>query len=237
MNKRSRALARLTATALAMSTIMLTHAAQAETSGYNQITFDTQASQTVENDEVYATLYQKIQADTPKLLATKLNRTLNAALKTAKLYPSVTATSGSQNTYPLYDDDRKIIGWTGNASVNLKSDDFAATSELVAALQNDMVIENITFGISQQKRDEIESKLMQQASTNFQHEASTLTKTWQASSYRVIAVTLNSRGNFGGYPMPVMASRSMESSVPAQSFEGGNTEMSVTANGTIELVK
>ena len=121
-------LAFITGSAFLLSAAMST--AHAEPSGYDQLTFETQVKEDIANDEVRASLYKKAQASDAKALATTLNTSINRALAIAKRYPSVTVSTGQQHTYPRYDKNDKIIGWTGQANIDLKSTDFTATSQL-----------------------------------------------------------------------------------------------------------
>ena len=213
--------------------------AHAEPTGYDQLTFQTEVKEEVQNDEVRATMYKKAQASDAKTLATTLNTSINNAMKIAKRYPSVTVSTGQQRTYPRYDKNDKIIGWTGQASIDLKSTDFAATSQLIADLQQTLVMENLNFGVSDAKKDALEQKLMTDASRAFQQQAKNLTRAWDARGYRVVTVNLNTNNN--NYPRPMYSMRvesvAMDSAVPNQNFESGNSTISVTANGTIELSK
>ena len=213
--------------------------AHAEPTGYDQLTFQTEVKEEVQNDEVRATMYKKAQASDAKTLATTLNTSINNAMKIAKRYPSVTVSTGQQRTYPRYDKNDKIIGWTGQANIDLKSTDFAATSQLIADLQQTLVMENLNFGVSDAKKDALEQKLMTDASRAFQQQAKNLTRAWDARGYRVVTVNLNTNNN--NYPRPMYSMRAesaaMDSAVPSQNFESGNSTISVTANGTIELSK
>jgi len=213
--------------------------AHAEPTGYDQLTFQTEIKEEIQNDEVRASLYKKAQATDSKTLATTLNTSINNAMKIAKRYPSVTVSTGQQRTYPRYDKNNKIIGWTGQANIDVKSTDFSATSQLIADLQETLVMDNLNFGVSDTKKDALEQKLMTEASRAFQQQAKSLTHAWDARGYRVVNVNLNTGSN---YPRPMYSAMSMkadslESSVPSQSFESGNSTISVTANGTIELTK
>ena len=225
-----------TGTALLLTAMM--GGAHAETTGYDQLTFQAEVKEEVQNDEVRASLYKKAQATDSKTLATTLNTTINNAMKIAKRYPSVTVSTGQQTTYPRYDKNDKIIGWTGQANIDLKSTDFAATSQLIADLQETLVMDNLTFGVSDTKKDALEQKLMTDASRAFQQQAKNLTRAWDARGYRVVNVNLNTGNN---YPRPMYSAMAMKAesadSVPRQNFESGNSTISVTANGTIELTK
>ncbi|WP_058368873.1 SIMPL domain-containing protein [Psychrobacter sp. ENNN9_III] len=213
--------------------------AHAEPTGYDQLTFQTEVKEEIQNDEVRASMYKKAQATNAKTLATTLNTSINNAMKIAKRYPSVTVSTGQQRTYPRYDKNDKIIGWTGQASIDLKSTDFTATSQLIADLQETLVMENLNFGVSDAKKDALEQKLMTDASRAFQNQAKNLTRAWDARGYRVVNVNLNTGNN---YPRPMysgmrMRAEAADASVPSQNFESGNSTISVTANGTIELTK
>ncbi|MBP2280870.1 putative secreted protein [Psychrobacter sp. PL15] len=212
--------------------------AHAEPTGYDQLSFQTEVKEEVANDEVRASLYKKLQASNAKTLATNLNTSVNKALAIAKRYPSVTVSTGQQRTYPRYDKDDKIIGWTGQANIDIKSTDFAATSQLIADLQETLVMDNLNFGVSNAKKDALEQKLMTDASRAFQQQAKNLTRAWDARGYRLVTVNLNTGSN---YPRPMYSAMNMRAdsaeSVPTQNFESGNSTISVTANGTIELTK
>ena len=220
-------------------TAVMSSGAHAEPSGYDQISFQAEVKEEIANDEVRASLYKKAQATDAKTLATTLNTSVNKALAIAKRYPSVTVSSGQQRTYPRYDKNDKIIGWTGQANIDLKSTDFAATSQLIADLQETLVMDSLNFGVSDVKKDALEQKLMTDASRAFQKQAKNITRAWDARGYRVLTVNLNTGNN---YPRPMYSSMEMratsaDASVPSQSFESGNSTISVTANGTIELSK
>ncbi|MCD1278160.1 DUF541 domain-containing protein [Psychrobacter sp. CCUG 69069] len=226
-----------TGTALLLTTMM--GYAHAEPTGYDQLTFQAEVKEEIQNDEVRASLYKKAQATDSKTLATTLNTAINNAMKIAKRYPSVTVSTGQQRTYPRYDKNDKIIGWTGQANIDLKSTDFAATSQLIADLQETLVMDNLNFGVSDTKKDTLEQKLMTDASRAFQQQAKNLSRAWDARGYRVVSVNLNTGSN---YPRPMYSSMNMKAgvadeSVPSQNFESGNSTISVTANGTIELNK
>lgn len=100
-------------------------------------------------------------------------------------------------------------------------------------------MENLNFGVSDAKKDALEQKLMTEASRAFQQQAKNMTRAWDARGYRVVNVNLNTGNN---YPQPIyrtmnMKAEAADASVPSQSFESGNSTISVTANGTIELTK
>lgn len=221
------------------SGLCISLASHAEPTGYDQLSFSTEVSHEVSNDEVQASLYKKAQAKTAKDLAIQLNTAINQAMLTAKRYPSVSVSTGQQNTYPRYDKSDKIIGWTGEAYIQVKSTDMEAASQLIAELQDSLVMGGINFGVSEQRQTEIETQLKARASKAFQEQANSLARTWGASGYRLIDVTLSTNGHYQPLAMGRMYAMADAQAVPApaQNFESGNSSISVTANGKIELVR
>lgn len=223
----------LTTTAIATTT------AYASPTGYNQISYSTEVKSQITNNEVQATMYKQVEAKDAKQLATKLNTAINNALMVAKRYPTVTVTTGQNSTYPSYDKKGNIDGWTGRANLDIKSTDLEATSKLIADLQNELVLNNLNFGVSEQLQDSVKKELMTEVSKSFQQQANTLVDAWGASSYKLVSVQLNT-GNHYYQPMARNTSFAMveaAADVPAQNFESGNSTITVTANGTIELIK
>ncbi len=212
---------------------------QAETTGYDQISFMSEAKTEVVNDELYASMYQKAQAKTAKALAIKLNKTMNNAMEIAKAYPNVEVTTGQQSTYPKYDKKENIVGWTGQATVNIKSTHLDDASQLIADLQNNLVLDNLQFGVSDKRKDKIKADLLLKVAERFQNRAETISKSWGATGYRVIKVDLNT-GNSYYSPVNSFSIRGTAKGAGApasQNFASGNSKISVTANGVIELIR
>lgn len=224
-------------TLVMLSGISIISAAHAQPTGYDKISFSVKVGQEIDNDEVQARLYKKAQASSAKALAEELNTAINHALSIAKRYPSVSVNTGRQSTDPRYDENNQIIGWTGEVYLQVKSTDMKAASQLIAELQDSLVIGDIDFGVSEQRKDTIESQLKIRASYAFQEQAKSLANAWGASNYRLLNINLTANGHYQPMAMSRSAAPSMLTSVPAQNFEAGNSRISVTANGSVELVR
>ena len=213
--------------------------ALANDQAYNRISFNSEVRSEIANDEIRATMSKTAQASTAAAIAKELNSSVNAAMQIAKRYPEVTVTTGAQSTYPRYaNNSTKIIGFTGSVSINIKSNNFEKASQLIADLQSTMVMENISFGISDKLRDSEEKRLRLEAIKRFKEEATTISQAFGSSSYKIVNVSLG--GNNHYYPQPVMASMKAMDAAPvieAQNFEAGNTTLSYNANGTIEIIR
>lgn len=195
-------------------------------------------SREVKNDQMLASLFTEKTNSNPTLLAREVNLIINDAMDKAKRFPMVQITTGSQNTYPMYNEKNKLTGWRARAEVQIKSTDFKAASELAAQLQSSMQLENVSFAVSPEQRLKVENELLAEVSTAFQQRAKIIQTAWNASDYELVQLDINSN-NEQPQPYPMMYARAamkMENdAVPAQAVEGGNSRIRVNANGSIQL--
>lgn len=207
-------------------------------SDHNLINFEVSVQQEVPNNQATASLNKTASAKTPKELANKLNPIINQAIAIAKKYPSVQVSTGSQHAYPEYSKG-KIIGVTGSASLTLKSQDTDALSDLLAELQSILVLESLDFSVSDDLQKATTAKLREQATQQFQQEAQTLAKLWHAGSYRLINAQMNTSGqNFyrAKHYAYGVAVAEQASDASRQTLEAGNSTITYSINGTIQLV-
>lgn len=214
-------------------------ALNAHAQNYNQIGFEVEVVRNVANDELTATLTKSADHANAKTLANTLNSTANKALTLAQKYPNVQITTGRHHTYPRYDNKGKMNGFTGSASVNIKSQNFEEASELIAELQGFMSLENLDFGVSQSTQKAMEIELQKETIKKFSDEARTISHAFGANSYHIVKVDLSNHS--GGVSISPMMGYAMdaaaESKVAAQIYEGGESRISYGARGVIELVK
>lgn len=201
------------------------------------INLQAEASREVANDQMQATLYTELNNSNPTSLAQDINKVINEAMRQAAKYPQVQVSTGAQNTYPIYDDKNKLKGWRARAQVELKSTDFKAISDLIAALQSNMQVQSINFSISNAQRKKVENELLVEASKAFQDRAKLLQQSWQSNGYELVNLDLSTGSNV---QPPIMYARAMKAmdagaAVESQTTEAGNTEIRVNANGSIQL--
>ena len=216
--------------------VLLTQSALADQPEHRIINLQAEATRSVANDEMQATLYTELNEKDAATLADKINRIVNQAMSTAKSYPKVEIKTGGQNTYPVYNDKQQLVNWRGRAEVILNSKDFKQTSDLIAKLQENMQLGNVNFDVSDEQRNQVESELYIEASKAFQQRAKLLLAPWGASNYELVNLQLNASAN---RPMPINAAARGASfksaNVESQSVEAGNSDITVVANGSIQL--
>lgn len=203
---------------------------------YPQISLSSEVSQSIANDELHATLSKTAQATDAKTLSDTLNHTLSQAMSIAKNYPDVKLSTGNQHAYPRHDKNGKIIGLTGSVSITLNSKNFEQAGELIGKLQTIMTMDNLSFDVSKQSRQQHKTTLMQMAIARFRQDAQNATIAFGAKEYKLISAKLDADDQNAPYPMlkSVAMSETMDTSFSALS--SGDSTLRYQVLGTIELL-
>lgn len=219
--------------ALGLSLLTASYAQQ----NHNQISFNTQVSQEIANDQIRVRLSKTAQANDIKTLANTLNHTINQALATSKKYPEITVSTGHQHTYPRHNKHGTIVGFTGFVSLDIHSQNFNQVSEFVSQLQSTMVVDGLSFGVSEQNKQAIEKDLMQQAVQRFQNDAQNISHAFGAKGYKIVSVNLDN-ADYQAQNFAYKARSAAESADIdiAPEFASGNSKLVYRASGTIELI-
>jgi len=213
-------------------------AQQAEPLNYNLVNVQAEATRQISNDEMHAVLYIERSKKQPAELSALITQLMNQAIAASKKYPQVKVETGTQSTYPVYDNDsQKLKEWRGRAEIRLESTDFKAVSQLISELQQNFQTQSIEFTVSDAKRKKVENELMVEASKNFQQRAQMLTSAWNKFSYNLVNLNLNTN-NY--YPQPVMMRANMAKFAgaevaDAQNVAAGESKITVNANGSIQF--
>jgi predicted secreted protein len=227
------------ATLLALGAAALSSvSAMAEDVHYNQISVRAEVDQEVARDLMNVTLYSEAQNTDPAKLAAEITETLNKALAQARQVNGVTIRQGNRSSYPVYDDKgQKITGWRERAELRLESADFAALSKLTGEMLGDMKMGGMDFSIAKPTRKTSEDALLKSAVTAFRARAQLLTEALGGTGYKVINLNVNT----SGYPQPylrapvMMMKAERSDAAPTPDVEAGTSQVTVTADGVIEV--
>ncbi|WP_027896428.1 SIMPL domain-containing protein [Zestomonas thermotolerans] len=205
---------------------------------YNQVALRAEVSQDVAHDLMHVTLYHEAQQSDPAQLAAQTTAALNAALKKARQVQKVTVQLGSRHSYPVYDKDgQQITAWRERAELRLESQDFAALSQLTADLLGELKMGGMNFSISNPTRKQSEDRLLKDAVAAFRERAQLATEALGGTGYRLVSLSLNS-GGFQPLPVQRMDAAPVGMSMAkgeALQIEGGSSEVTVNADGIIEV--
>lgn len=227
---------------LATSLILATtgFAAYAEDPIYHRVDFSTEVAREIANDQLNATLSLELSDKDPGRLAQQLTLAINDALKKSTAYPSVKASSGNQQTWPIYGStitsSSKLESWRGRSEIRLESKDFKAAGELIGKLQEKLQLNGITFTVAPDTRRKVEDSLTTEAINSFRTRADTVRTAWNAKNYKLVQMSLGTAGGGGPQPLMMRSAKVMDAeSAPAQEFAGGETRLTVNVSGSIEL--
>lgn len=199
------------------------------------IELSAEASRPAANDLIQAQVYAEANAGNPAEVARLVNRDLNEALQLIKKTTGVTVKSGNQNTYPIYGNGRRIEGWRMRADLLLESKDSAAISELLARLQQmKLALGNVSQMPSPATRKEVEAGVTRDAIRAFEARAAVIAETL-GKSYRIKRLSIQQSGFAQPMPMLRAAKMEMASAVAPAPIEAGESQVSTTVSGEIEL--
>jgi predicted secreted protein len=211
------------------------HTAGAESgTHYNRVQLQAQQTESVGNDTMHVSLNSFGEARDPAALASRINEDMAWALEIAKRYEGVTVGTGGYRTYPVYKDNA-LQGWRGDQSLELEGKDSRTMSRLVRDLQNRLQVNAMSFSVSDDKRTEVENRLIGRALDAFKARAAIVVGNLHASGYRIVDISIGTASQRPPVPYPVGA---MAASMKAESriaVESGQSDVSVTVSGTIEL--
>ncbi|KAI3594708.1 hypothetical protein D9X30_0025 [Cupriavidus sp. U2] len=192
----------------------------------------------VPTDVVTLVLATEQEGPEPSAISNALSSRTQAALTQAKRVSGVEAQSGGFTIHPNTDRNGKISTWRGRSEIILKSKDFAAVSKLAGELANHMQVQNVGFSLSREARRAAEQKLADQAVAAFRDKAQATTKLFGFSSFTIREVSVNESGGVMP-PVPRMyAAKAMSADAGTPiPVEGGKTQVTVSVNGSVQMVK
>ncbi|AQY64323.1 SIMPL domain-containing protein [Pseudomonas veronii] len=235
----SRFIRNAAALTLSASTLASLPAVAADELHYNQIALRAEVSQEVARDKMIVTLYTESQNADPAKLAADITTTMNQALGQAREVKAVTLRQGSRNSYPIYDNkNQKITGWRERAELRLESGDFPALSKLTGELLNTLKMQNMEFAIADTTRRSSEDALLKDAVSAFKARAQLATDALGGKGYKIVNLNFNTNG----YPQPyarggMMMKAAMMDSAPTPEVEAGTSQVSMSADGVIEVLQ
>lgn len=215
---------------LLISGAMLSAAAQAGAT----IDLAAEASRPAANDMVLAAVYAEANGANPAELAKKVNLKIAEALKVIKSKPAISVKSGQQSSFPIYNQAQKIVGWRMHAELLLESRDLVAVSEIIARLQQmKLAVSQLSQQPSPATRKQVEDESTRDAIRAFQSRAEVVAGVF-GKPYSIKQLSVQQSG--GMAPMPMLRGSQMAMAADAAPIEAGESLISTTVSGQIELL-
>ncbi|MCQ4346110.1 SIMPL domain-containing protein [Pseudomonas stutzeri] len=222
---------------LALAAALWLSPAQAEEPRYNQVGLRAEVGREVAHDRMHLILYAEAQHSDPGRLAAQITETLNRAVQRARAVKGVEVSLGNRYSNPLHDDKgRRIVAWRERAELRLESADFAALASLGAGLLDELQMAGMHFSLSPAGRRQHEEQLLKDAVAAFRERAQLVSEAMGGRSYRVVRLDLHSGAGMRPPLLRGMAAKTMSmDSAPVPEIEGGSSELTVNADGVIEV--
>ena len=205
------------------------------------VDLEASASQRVPNDEMRVQLVKESSGKNLETLNTQVIEAINAALDKAKGNPGVRAWASGINTSPEWTQNGKRDGWQVRGNLTLEGTDTAAVARLAGQLASSLQLDGVTYQLSTPRRRAEENRLIKEAVDAFRARAAATAEAFGYKSYEIKQIKLgtshHSEGNNDGVVAFAAAPRMArdEGSMPSLADQGGDTTITLTASGTIEL--
>lgn len=200
---------------------------------FNRVHLEAQAEREVANDEIVIRFEARQQGKVPREIAARVNADMEWALKEAKRFPAVTASTESYSTTPVYEKGL-VQSWQARQELRLRAGDIAAATELAGVLQERLQLSGMQFQPTRMLRERTADELVEEAVKAFHHRAGIVGKQMDGREYRIVDLHVSTQA--GGGPMPY-AERAMmmAKDAGAPAVEAGTSVIQVTVSGSVQF--
>jgi predicted secreted protein len=195
------------------------------------------ANALVSNDEMVVTLSVEHDSNDVGVANRKVLEQTRAALEQARKVAGVKAKLAGMSTQPNWTTRGRPDGWKVRASVVLESMRMPELAELAGDLSEHMQVASVQFRLSTESRRKLEQELLATAAKRFSEKAADVASAfgYKNATARELSISGSTPGYAPPRPMMAMARMSAESADMAMPTEGGESEVSVTVTGSVEL--
>ena len=201
--------------------------------GNTNIEFSAEASRNVVNDLFRASVGSEASGSAPGDVARQVNAQIGEALKTARNFPAVKAQSNGTSTSPIYGKNGRIEGWRMRSEIALETADSTALSELLGRLQANLAVSALSMQPAAETRRKVENEVTVDAIAAFKARAAVIADA-MGKKYRIKQMSVHTSGR-SPQPLYRAAAKSMAMEAAPMPVEGGESTISATVNGQIEL--
>jgi len=205
---------------------------------YNVFSLRSQATAEVDNDLMIATLAVQAEDRDPAALASKINASMSWAVNVLRPYGALKTKTRDYQTHPRYDTskNRRLIGWRGNQSLQIETDDFEAAGKAIQKLQERLQVQGIRLTAKSATREAAADKLINEALTSFKERAALIQRNMGLSGYKILDVTIQNDQGSPAYDAGVRSmARMSESAVAQPAIEAGTSRVSVQVYGRVHI--
>lgn len=215
-----------------LSWVVAAHGAEASTEG-TLIDFTAQASRLVANDVGRIHAFAERSGPQLKSVASEVTTLVNRAIETARAVSTARVQTLGTSTYPVMGKSGRIESWVVRSTFQVESTDLLALAGIMGSLQGTIAVGSLQMSLSPEARKRAEDAAVSEAIAAFQARATlvagTLNKPWQIKS-----LTINTDVP-GHFPSPRAGMQMERATAVAPEIEAGETRVTATVSGQIEL--
>lgn len=205
----------------------------------NVVQLNAEGNVMVAQDILQISLTTNRQGPQAAAVQAQLKSALDEALKQIKplaVKEGMEVRTGTFSLYPRYDKDGRIGNWQGSVEVVLEGRDFERITQTAGGLQT-LTVGNVAFGLSRERKAAVEKEAQAKAIADFRNKASELVREFGFKGYALREVSVNASDNG---PLPqrramAMVAKSMDSSNAPIPVEPGQSRVTVTVSGSIQM--
>ena len=197
------------------------------------------ASVEVTRDLMAVTLSATREGTDASSVQSALKQALDAALLEARgaAKPGqIDVRTGNFSMNPRYSPKGQLNGWQGTAELVIEGRDLTGIGQLAGRIQS-MTIARVAQGLSREQREKAESGVTAQAIARYRAQAAEVTKQFGYTSYSVREVSVNGNEQGGPEPMMMRAKVFAAAADAPLPVEAGQTSVTVTVSGTVQMLK
>ncbi len=169
----------------------------------------------------------------------QLKAALEVALRVARAQAQpglLEVRTGQFGLYPRYNNTGKVNGWQGTTELLLEGRDIARITETAGKIST-LTLGGVSFSLSRQARQQLESEVQAQAIERFKARAAEVAKGFGFAGYTLREVAVSSTDQGNDMPQPRMMAMQAKSAMSemAVPVEAGKSTVNVVVSGSIQL--
>ena len=201
-----------------------------------------QAHEEVTEDTAHAMLAVERESRDAAEAQRQAAAVLRDALDAAKRERELTVTTDGFHTIPVYDKAGRISHYRAHAGLRIESRELATVARVAAQLSSIMQIRGSYFSLSRQKREAVETRLIEAAVREFNAKAAAAAAALGYARFELNRAALDQAGGApvpmsmrAAAPSPSSAGARSAESAPPVAMEPGRTIVTVSMSGAVLL--
>lgn len=204
---------------------------------FNRVSLDTSVAEEIRADTIIATLGIKLQGKDSSKLINEVNTHVGKALKVLTQFKSIKAETLDYQTQPIYQNGRQTGLYDVSQSIRIESMDFESFSKSVQKLQSILDLQSVSYQLSAAARTASTDRLTNDAIKRFTDRASKVTANFGFNDYRLVNINIGGSPRYSFRRQKSRGSAELAMAVAPPVFQAGEQSVSVSVNGTIEMLK